>query len=108
MPLKIEIHIKEIGWRLVSILKPGDPPGSLSDIKSGNREIYIFECASSDSYSLIQRSKFGIDEEIGIARWVYTKGFETIKELRKDDEPFELEIKTQISSKPRLLRFTHI
>lgn len=112
-PLSVEVY-NPAARRWVKAgpdVKPGDPPGSISDNKpDGSRDIYMFECAQDDSQSTIYHSGFGLDTELegGKLRAVVTdpSRLEIVKELGKG-ESFEMTIKTDKSPNPRKIRFTH-
>ena len=106
-PLSLEIY-KDGNWSKVGEIKPGDPTGSISDNTETGREIYLFECSPDDLGSVIYRSKGGIDKTIGSERQVIMADDEIIKELQKGDAPYEMEIKTDISTESKRIRFTHI
>lgn len=110
-PLNIEVfHPIEKEWIKAGEVKPTDPPGSVSDNKvDGSRDVYLFKCEADNSKSIIYRSKFGIDREIGNnLREVLTdpSQLEIIKELKKG-ETHEMKVKTDKSPEPKLIRFTH-
>jgi hypothetical protein len=87
-PLLLEIYnANKKNWIKVGEVKPGDPPGCLSDNKPDGRYIYVFECFPDDSESVIYRSKFGVDIEIGQMRAFATLSLEVVKELQKGEKP---------------------
>jgi hypothetical protein len=61
----------------------------LSDNKSDERYIYVFECFPDDSESVIYRSKFGVDIEIGQMRAFATLSLEVVKELKRVKNPMK-------------------
>lgn len=65
-PLRVEVYNPGAKrWFLTGEVKPGGPPGSISDNKlDGSRDVYIFWCAPDDSQSTIYRSGFGVDVEL--------------------------------------------
>ncbi|HEY5601343.1 MAG TPA: hypothetical protein VIK81_04665 [Patescibacteria group bacterium] len=109
-PLSVEIYNPEArNWVKAGEVKPGDPPGSISDNKTdGSRDIYMFDCAPDNSKSTIYRSSFGADVDLGTVRVVTSdpSRLETIKEL-KTGESFEMEVKTDRSPESRRIRFVH-
>lgn len=108
-PLNIEVfHPVEKKWIKVGEVKPTDLPGSISNNKTDDsRDLYLFECESDDSKSIIYRSKFGADGKIGNnLREIISSGSEVIKELKKG-ETHEMKIKTDKNQESRLIRFTH-
>ena len=109
-PLRIEgYNSTSREWINVGEVKPGDPPGSISDNKpDGSRDLYMFECVPDDSKSTIYRSGFGADVDMGHVRAVVPdpSRLEVVKELGRG-EAFELEVKTDRSPEPRKIRFTH-
>ncbi len=80
--------------------------GSVSDNNPGRRDVYIFQCMADDSKSVLYRSKQGIDMGIGDFREVISTGAEVVKELRKG-ESYEMSLKTDKSTEPMRIRFTH-
>lgn len=68
----------------------------------------MFDCAPDNSKSTIYRSGFGADVDFGAIRAVVPdpSRLEVVRELGKG-ESFELEVKTDRSSEPRKIRFTH-
>ncbi len=109
-PLRVEVYRPEIKQYVqAGEVSPGDPLGSMSDNKpDGTRDLYIFECSPNDSKSTIYKSELGIDLSQGNLRAVIgdrTK-WNIIKELRKN-ESFEMDVRTDISPRPRQVRFTH-
>ena len=110
-PLEIEAYHKgrEV-WVKSAEVKPGDPPGSISDNKpNGKRDIYMFECITDDSKSTIYRSVLGLDLES--AKGERTVFFdpskrEVVKELAKG-ESHEITVFTDKARQASLLRFTH-
>ncbi len=108
-PLYLEICGPNRNWIKVGEVRPGDPPGSISDNKSdGSRDVYMFGCLPDDSKSVIYRSRAGLDIEIGPMRDLTTTGADIVTVLRRVDEPYKMEIKTDKSPEPRQVRFTHI
>lgn len=109
-PLRVEIYNPEAKqWTLVGEVKPGDPPGSISDNKSdSSRDLYLFECATDNSESAIYRSGLGVDTEVDRFRVVVPNlsRLEVVKRLKKN-ESFDMTVKTDRSPKPRQIRFTH-
>lgn len=66
MPLALFIGPTEAGpWVAVQPVRPGGPPGSLSDHTSGRREILLFWCDADDTRSFVAVSKGGVDFEVG-------------------------------------------
>lgn len=109
-PLDLEICGPDEKWIKVNTVKPIDLPASVTDNKpDGKRELYIFQCSADDSHSTIYRSKKGADAEIGPDyRAVNTTGLEVMKERKKGDKPYEMNIKTDKGSETRRIRFTHV
>lgn len=110
-PLRVEaFHPVEKEWvRIEPELKPGDPSGSMSNNnEDGSRDLYLFECADDDSKSIIYRSGFGTDVDLGAKRVVSMdpSKLEVVKELKRD-ESYEMEFNTDQSPEPRKVRFTH-
>ncbi|MCX6774499.1 MAG: hypothetical protein NTY99_00195 [DPANN group archaeon] len=108
-PLDVEICGPDEKWIKVNTVKPIDLPGSITDNKpDGSRELYIFQCSLDGLYSIIYRSKAGIDAEKGLGRMITTTGLDVVKELKKGDKPYEMSIKTDKSSETRRIRFVHV
>ena len=104
MPLLIQIK-KGATWVDLATLKPGDNPGSISDNLPEKRELYVFKCSGDDLYSVLLRSKQGIDVESQSARVILSKDFETVRTLRKGDT-HDLGVVAQDGTL-KLLRFKH-
>lgn len=104
-PLNLEVFNPQGSeWRKVGELKPGQPPGSISQNKpDGSREIYFFECNSDDSESIIYRSKAGVDAATSHVRSVGTAGLETVRVL-KNGESHTISIKVDTSDVRRIIR----
>jgi hypothetical protein len=79
------------GWVRCGAVGPGGIPGSLSDHSvDGTRQVVLFHCAPDKSYSVIARSRGGIDVEHGELRTISAAmGSETLATLR-NGESFEL------------------
>ncbi|MEK6948345.1 MAG: hypothetical protein AABX19_03835 [Nanoarchaeota archaeon] len=106
MPLELEVYT-ETDWKLVGNVTPGKS-GSMSDNKgNGCRDIYVFECWKDDLGSTFYRSISGIDAEINMDRIISHSGLEVIHTLRRGDEAYELEVKTDKSPIARRIRFIH-
>ena len=107
-PLKIEVYGRDT-WAKVGDIKPGNPSGSISNNNpNGSRDVYVFECLPDNSGSVIYRSKGGCDAETGRARVLSTIGTEVVRELKRGDLPYEMEVKTDRSAETRRIRFTHV
>ncbi len=111
MALLIEVYGNG-RWNRVGNICPGDPSGSMSDNKpDGKRELYLFECTLDGSESRIYRSRAGLDREFmagQLRESTIINGLEVVKVLKRRDEPYILEIKTDGSPEPRRVRFTHV
>ncbi|MEK7182805.1 MAG: hypothetical protein AAB694_01460 [Patescibacteria group bacterium] len=109
-PLSLEAYNPDKNsWITLDEIKPLDRPGSISDNRpDGERDIYLLECAPDDSHSTIYRSKLGVDVDLTsqIRSVTSASGLEVIKELKKG-ESFEMDVKTDRSSQPSRIRFTH-
>lgn len=109
-PLRVEVLNQQNQWVQVgSEIKPGGPVGSISNNKhNGTREIYLLSCAPDNSKSIIYRSGFGTDIDLGPQREVLLAldKLEVVKELKKG-ESYEMFIKTDRSPEPRKIRFSH-
>lgn len=110
MPLVVEAYMEEYNsWLRIAYLNPTDRPGSISNTpQNGRREVYLFDCSLDGLKSTIHRSRAGVDIANESEREIYLKKAETVKELRKGDLPYEMEVKTDVSQKPKRVRFTHV
>jgi len=112
MPLRIEAFNADLS-RWVQFVEVGsnDPPGTISsNLPDGRREIYQFSCSLDDSYSAIKRLAKGIDLEVGRLRITDAASViqaETVAILRRGDSPYRLTVKTDVSPRGRIIRFTH-
>lgn len=110
MSLAVEIKVRDT-WAPISVLSPGAQPGSISNnTLDGKREIYLFECAADDQSSIISKSEAGMDS---LSRDRRNRLVESVRKnvvvtLREGDAPFEITVRTDISSDPRVLRFKHV
>lgn len=110
MPLAVEIRVHNT-WAPISVLSPGAQPGSISNnTPDGKREIYLFECAADDQSSTISKSEAGIDflSQDRRKRVIESVRKNVIATLREGDAPFEITVRTDISSDLRVLRFKHV
>ena len=108
MPLKVEVYANN-KWIGLLMLKPGDRPGSISDIASSSiRDVYIFECKEDGSLSTVYKSLAGVDVADERIREIHSAGQRLIRVLGRGDEPYEMTITTERSSEPRKIRFTHV
>ncbi len=94
-------------WIKYAEVRPGDSPGTLSHNQGTRRDIIIFRCANDDSHSTITRSEPGIDTVNRKDRAVFIFGTEIPLADLKDGEHFDMDIKTDVSPKPRKVRFVH-
>ncbi len=107
MPLKTELYNPAADqWVALSVVDCGDPPGSLSDNRDGHRQLYVFSCAPNDCTSTIYRSRLGVDAATPVTREIQTTGLDTVKELRRGDDPFELTVQPDNMPFPLRVRFT--
>lgn len=110
-PLNVEIYNPTAkDWVKTGEVKPGDPPGSISDNKPDKtRDLFLFECAPDDSKSVIYKSEVGADIDTGKLRIVLSdrSRWTVIKELH-NGESYEIRVKTDVSPQPRKIRFTHL
>ena len=107
-PLNIEVfNAEKQNWVKAGELRPGDPPGSISQNKpDGSREIYLFQCEPDDKSSVIYRSEGGVDIESPQTRVVGTTGLEVVARLT-DGQSHTISVKTDVSDAIRVVRFTH-
>lgn len=66
-------------WTVIASLGPHDPPGSISRITPGGRDVIIFRCAGD--HSVIERPIAGADWETGAQRVIATTGTEVLATL---------------------------
>jgi hypothetical protein len=89
-----------------------NPPGEIgsfsNNTENGVREVYAFECAPDDSKTTLYKLLPGVDVEIGRFRTINKNEFFPIKEMRRGDEPFEMNIKTDKSPEERKIRISHL
>ncbi len=110
MPLAVEIKVHDT-WTPISALSPGAQPGSIShNTPDGKREIYLFECAADDQSSVILKSEAGMDSLLRDRRerLVESVRASVVATLHEGDAPFEITVRTDIGSDPRVLRFKHV
>lgn len=107
-PCEIEFYQEGPGrWLKIGKVRPGEPPGSMSNNKRGGiREIILFECAGDDSQTTIYRSGQGADAELGEKgklRLVLPnpEKLEILKTLKRG-ESYEMEITTDRGHKERI------
>jgi|SRR3989338_4634004 len=111
MSLVIELFNPYKGWVELPRLNPSDRMGSMANnTESGIREVYLFGCFPDDSKSIIYRSNRGLDVEVNNLRIVSADSteLEVIKELKRGEEPYSLEIRSSESPTPLKIRFSHI
>jgi hypothetical protein len=107
-PLSLEVYVADNHWKEIAQLGPKNRPGSISNTLNESREIYMFECLNDNSKSLIYKAKKDINLELNLIRIIDSENLEIIKELKKGDEPYKINIKTDRDSQSRIIRFTHI
>ena len=108
MVLKIEILNYALNrWVLINNLYPNDIPGSITDVRGNERQVYIFECGKDDSNSTIYRSRAGVDIANAQTRVITSAEMEVVRVLRAN-ESHVLQIKTDVSPEERKIRFTHL
>jgi len=107
-PLRIEVYNPQMrDWVKAGEVKPGDPPGSISQNKpDGQREVYLFRCEHNDNESVIYRSEAGVDVASPEIRAISTEGLKEVARL-KDGESHTISVKTDVSDARRVVRFTH-
>lgn len=81
MSLIVELYApSQKGWHQIGELNEGEPPGSLShNPPEGAREMVVFSCHGD--YSTVERSRCGVDREVGPIRGITSTGFETLAQL---------------------------
>ena len=71
----------------------------------------MFECSADDSCSTIYRSGLGVDitnPQLNLREaFIDESRLKVIKVLRKGDEPYTMNVKTDTSPQERKIRFTH-
>ena len=89
--LLLEVADGRGGWRPAAILRPGDPPGSISSNHAGGRDIFLFRC--EPDRSVISRSTGGADFEAadGAIRAVAAAGLAEVAVLGPG-ESFDLTV----------------
>lgn len=106
MTLRIESLDYNSGkWILVANIKSGERPGSFSDVRETERQVYLFE--TKEKFSRIYKSKRGIDLSNKEVREIVTEGLVLLKEL-KEREEYIIQLKTDRSKEERKVRFTHV
>lgn len=103
MALEVAAEVAPGQWRKLGEIRPGDPPGSISDISSGRREVYIFGCSGDGA--TISRSLGGLDTADPQVRAVHTVGTEVVRRIGPG-ESYEMTVQTDASPAPRRVRFT--
>lgn len=107
-PLNVEVYNAQRNeWIRAGEVKPGDPPGSISQNKpDGSREVYLFQCEPDDKSSVIYRSEAGIDVANPQIRVIDSVGLEEVARLT-EAESHTISVKTDVSDARRVIRFTH-
>src|SRR3989344_8426571 len=95
-PLNLEILAQDEKWKILATLSPEDTPGSISDNSDGIRNVYVFEC--SNERSRVYLSKGGLDFCKEENRVLVTEDLPILKELKKDEPPYEFKVRPDGSS----------
>lgn len=98
-------------WVNVGEVGPNDLPGTLSNnLPDGTRDVYVFSCSKDDSHSEIRKLPLGFETEIGYMR-VFDQNdldrAEVVATLRRNDPPYRISLKTDVSLQRKIVRFTH-
>ncbi|MFZ5933051.1 MAG: hypothetical protein ACOYT7_03195 [Patescibacteria group bacterium] len=109
-PCEVEFRLQgREEWVRLRQLNSGEAPGSFTDVSKGGREVYLFECSPDDSFTIIYRSKSGIDYDLGTRGEervvVPTEKPEVVKVLSKG-ESYEIEVTTE-RGRTGTFRFAH-
>lgn len=108
MALKLEVLNYCSGkWQEIGRANPGDRPGSLSDVRGNERQVYMFECIKDNSCSKIYKSRAGIDIADRQIRLISSEGMDLLKRLTAE-ESYVIQVKTDHSPEERKIRFTHL
>ena len=106
MLLHIETSI-EGSWKEIAVLKPGDQPGSMSNLKEdGSREIYVFECDRNDRDSTVFKSRAGIDIVEGATREILSTHYDIVQTLTAG-QSLELNMRSPRMQEPKPIRLSH-
>jgi hypothetical protein len=92
------------GWPLSA----DDAPGSMSHNGPAGRQVYVFGC--DGPYSLVMRSKAGIDSEHAgglVRKLAVLEGFEEVARLTPERPSFECWLQTDRMREPMRFRFRH-
>ena len=108
-PLRIEVLDQNTEqWHEAGVINPGDPYGSISDNTDQGREVYYFGVDMLEGKAVIKKSLGGIDVAIASGRLISNQaGLAIVAEL-EPGEQHQLNVKTDISSEPKQIRFTHL
>ena len=94
-------------WNRVGAQTPQSPEGSMSSNADGRRDVIAFACHGD--YSIVRRSRGGIDREYGVVRGITAiDGFEQLARLTVDSKPYELLIQTDRMQRGVPVRFRHL
>ena len=105
-PLSVEVLNESGDWTLLRELKPGNPPGSLSDMKEdGSRTVIVFQCQQDDRSSVIYEATEGADLSNSAERLIAYSEARDVALLR-NGESHTLTVRAN-SSAEKTLRFTH-
>lgn len=113
-PLRIEAFAfvgNQEEWVKVGEVGPNELPGTLANnLPDGTRDVYVFSCSKDDSHSEIRKLPLGFDIEIGHMRVIDQNDLdrtEVVVTLRRNDPPYRISLKTDVSPQRKIVRFTH-
>lgn len=99
----LELRLPDDGrWVVIGLMREGEPEGSMSSNAEGRREIIRFRL--EPDYAVIERSRGGVDFEVGAQRGILSSGFDQLARLY-DGEQHELPIQTDRMTEPVTMRF---
>ena len=92
------------GWIPLAYQTPAQPPGSISDVSTGQRQIYVTFCLTDRG--AIYRSANGVDHLTGSGsgRVLNTEALILVKELRPG-ECYEMSIQPEPFPHKKLIRY---
>ena len=104
-PVKIELCVGGDNWATITTIDTTNP-----QLISGiGYDKYIIQQSSDRDKTTIYKSKSGFDPNLyRDTAEALSKGFVQIRELKKGDEPFTLDVITPLGTTPRKTRISHI
>lgn len=109
MVTRVEVYSPESSsWISVRDLPPGEKGSVSQNLPDGSRKIYVFECASDDSETILYEPSDGIDLTDGEARVVIgSEELKVKKRIERGDEPYLITLNTDVSKQRRIMRLSH-